>query len=143
MKNTDKVVENPPVVFDKKKNMFIPQPTRFWILDRELRRKISKLEEKGWIKKWEDRITEDEDLFNFFVSLHKKEIEKRKKFLKEKKYPEYVTKKLLHTGIGGIENYDKKPFKVKCLHLWTAYHLADPEFENPIGEWVLEEIKKL
>ncbi|SNZ02793.1 hypothetical protein SAMN06265182_0212 [Persephonella hydrogeniphila] len=143
MKSTDKVVENPPVIFDKKKKIFIPQPTRFWILDKELRKKISRLEEKGWIQKWEKKVTNDEKLFRFFISLHKKEIERRKKFLEEKEYPEYIIKKLLNTGIGGIESYNQKPFKVKCLHLWTAYHLGDPEFENPIGEWVLKEINKL
>ena len=137
------IVENPPVFFDKKRGIYIPQPTRFWILNKDLRSKISRLEEKGWIKKWEDKITQDKRLFDFFVNLHKKEIEKRKKFIKGKKYPDYVVKKLLETGIGGIQDFDKKPFKVKCLHLWTAYHLGDPEFRNPIGEWVLKEIQKL
>ncbi len=139
MKSTD-IVENPPVIYDEKKRIYIPQPTRFWILNKDLRSKISKLEEKSWIKKWEEKITEDEKLFKFFVNLHKKEIEKRKKFIKGKKYPDYVVKKLLSTGIGGIQDFDKKPFKVKCLHLWTAYHLGDEDFKNPIGQFVLDNI---
>ncbi len=139
MKSTD-VVENPPVIYDEKKGIYIPQPTRFWILNKDLRSKISKLEEKGWIKKWEEKITQDEKLFEFFVNLHKKEIEKRKKFIKGKSYPDYVVKKLLNTGIGGIQDFDKKPFKVKCLHLWTAYHLGDEDFKNPIGQFVLDNI---
>ncbi|WP_456465411.1 DUF501 domain-containing protein [Persephonella sp.] len=142
MKSTD-IVENPPVAYDEKKEIYIPQPTRFWILNKNLRSKISKLEEKGWIRKWEENITGDEELFNFFVNLHNKEIEKRKKFIKGKNLPDYVAKKLLNTGIGGIQDFEKKPFKVKCLHLWTAYHMGDPEFKNPIGEWVLEKIQKL
>ena len=139
MKSTD-VVENPPVIYDEKKGVYTPQPTRFWILNKDLRSKISKLEEKGWIKKWEEKITQDKKLFDFFVNLHKKEIEKRKKFIKGKKYPDYVVKKLLSTGIGGIQDFDKKPFKVKCLHLWTAYHLGDEDFKNPIGQFVLDNI---
>jgi len=43
-------------------------------------------------------------------------------------------------GIGGIRNFRTKPFKVRCLHLWTAYHLGDEEFKNPIGEFVLSKI---
>ncbi len=142
MKSTD-VAENPPVIYDKKKRIYIPQPTRFWILNKDLRSKISRLEEKGWIEKWEEKVTNDEKLFEFFVNLHRKEIEKRKEFIKGKKYPDYVVKKLLSTGIGGIQDFDKKPFKVKCLHLWTAYHLGDEESKNPIGEWVLRKIQKL
>jgi len=139
MKSTD-LIENPPVIYDKKKGIYIPQPTRFWIVNKDLRSKISRLEEKGWIKKWEEKITEDQKLFEFFVNLHKKEIEKRKNLIKGKKYPDYVVKKLLNTGIGGIQEFDKKPFKVKCLHLWTAYHLGDEDFKNPIGQFVLENI---
>ncbi|NPA12960.1 MAG: DUF501 domain-containing protein, partial [Aquificae bacterium] len=70
-------------------------------------------------------------------SLHQREIQYRKKFLQDKDYPEYVVKKLLNTGIGGIQDYDKLPFKVKCLHLWTGYHLGDRNFKNPIGKEVL------
>ena len=139
MKSTD-VAENPPVIYDKKKRIYIPQPTRFWILNKDLRSKISRLEEKGWIEKWEEKVTNDEKLFEFFVNLHRKEIEKRKEFIKGKKYPDYVVKKLLSTGIGGIQDFDKKPFKVKCLHLWTAYHLGDEDFKNPIGQFVLDNI---
>ncbi|WP_457635390.1 DUF501 domain-containing protein [Persephonella sp.] len=139
MKSTD-VAENPPVIYDEKKRIYIPQPTRFWILNKDLRSKISRLEEKGWIEKWEEKVTNDEKLFEFFVNLHRKEIEKRKEFIKGKKYPDYVVKKLLSTGIGGIQDFDKKPFKVKCLHLWTAYHLGDEDFKNPIGQFVLDNI---
>ncbi|WP_029521467.1 DUF501 domain-containing protein [Persephonella sp. IF05-L8] len=135
-----KVAKQFPVVFDKEKGIYIPQPTRFWILDKELHSAISRLEEKGFIKYWEDKVSKDEELFNFFVKLHLKEIHEREKLISNKKYPEYVVHKLLSTGIGGIQDYNKKPFKVKCLHLWTAYHLGDEKFRNPIGEFVIERL---
>ncbi len=143
------VVETPIVVYEK--GIHRPEPTRFWILDKKVRGEISKLEAEGWIKKFSEMITKDEKLFEFFVKLHEKEIKKREKILKEK-FPEVyygtgkwdkVCKRVLldpEVGIGGIRRFREKPFKVRCLHLWTAYHLGDPDFRNPIGEFVLSKI---
>jgi hypothetical protein len=145
-----KVVESPIVVFEK--NLHRPEPTRFWILDRKTRGEISKLEAEGWIKKFSDMITEDESLFRFFVELHEKEIRKREEILR-RDFPQVyygrgkwdlVCKRVLldpNVGIGGIRNFREKPFKVRCLHLWTAYHLGDPDFSNPIGEFVLSKLR--
>jgi len=144
-----KVVENPIVVFEN--GIYRPEPTRFWILEPELKKAISKLESEGYIKKLSDEITKDEELFNFFVSLHEREVKKREEILK-RDFPEIyygqrkwdiVCKRVLlnkDIGIGGIRNFRAKPFKVRCLHLWTAYHLGDEEFKNPIGEFVLSKI---
>ncbi|MBK3331587.1 DUF501 domain-containing protein [Persephonella atlantica] len=132
-----------PVLFDRKKKIFVPQPTRFWILDKRLRSIISRLEEKGYIRYWEEKVTEEKDMFEFFIFLHEKEIKQREEILKGKNLPLYVVEKLTQTGIGGIEKFREKPFKVKCLHLWTAYHLGDDRFKNPIGEFVLKQVKKL
>ncbi len=133
------------IQFDRKKNIWIPQPTRFWIFDKQLHKKISRLEEKGLIKELEKSIENDEYLFSFFVSLHEKEVKIRKKLLEEKYYHLKDTrayKALLdeNLGIGSIRNFREKPFKVKCLHLWTAYHLGDKRFKNPIGEFVMKKI---
>ncbi len=143
------VVENPIIVYEK--GIYRPEPTRFWILEKELRGKISKLESEGWIKKLSEELSEDEETFSFFVALHEKEIDARKRILKEL-YPDIlmgsrkwdrVCRGLLMNpdiGIGGIRNFRTKPLKVRCLHLWTAYHLGDREFQNPIGEFVLSRI---
>ncbi len=139
-------VEVPIIQFDEKKKIWIPQPTRFWILDKTLHKAISKLEEKGLIKEWERKISEDSDLFDLFVSLHKKEVQKRKEIL-EKQYSYLENTKAYkillddNLGIGSIRNYKNKPFKVKCFHLWTAYHIGDKDLENPIGEFVLRNIQ--
>ena len=140
-----KIVEDPLFIWDKKKKIYIPQPTRFWILDKELRKAIGRLEEKGYIAEFCKKITEDEDMFKFFVNLHKKEVQKRKELF-EKYYKDFhnypLSSVILNDdiGIGGIGNFKNKPFKVKCLHLWTAYHLGDKELQNPIGEFVLKNI---
>ncbi len=140
-----KIIEDPIFIFDKKKKIYIPQPTRYWILDKKLRKAIGRLEEKGYIEKFCREITENDNLFNFFVELHKREVKKRvdifyKYYLDFKDYP--LSSVILNEdiGIGGISNFRNKPFKVKCLHLWTAYHLASEEFENPIGDFVLKNI---
>ncbi len=143
-----KVVEDPIII--EKNGTLIPQPTRFWILDKELRKEISRLEEKGVIKQFSEKITKDDYLFKFFLNIHLLEVKTREEILKQK-YPEILKSNdktakrikdvLLNTGVGGIGNFKNKPFKVKCLHLWTAYHLGDKRFENPIGEYVLSKIK--
>jgi len=133
------------VVWDEKKGIYIPQPTRFWILDKRIRSRISKLEEKGFISYFSEKISSDDLLFKYFLKLHEIEIKERieilnKKFfhlLSDPKLSVLLDKKV---GIGGIRNFNKKPFKVKCLHLWTAYHSGDRRFENPIGEFVLKNI---
>ncbi len=143
------VIENPIVVYEK--GIYRPEPTRFWILDRELRGAISRLESEGFIKRLSYEISSDEELFNFLVGLHEREVERRRTILKER-FPEVykgegkwdmVCKRVLlnpDIGIGGIRNFRRKPFKVRCLHLWTAYHLGEEEFRNPIGEFVLSKV---
>lgn len=142
-------VENPIVVFEK--GIYRPEPTRFWILEPSLKAAISKLEAEGWIKRISAQITEDEETFNFMVKLHEREVKKREEILK-RDFPQVyhgtgkwdlVCKRVLldpNVGIGGIRNFRAKPFKVRCLHLWTAYHIGDEEFKNPIGEFVLSKI---
>ncbi len=143
------VVENPIVVFEN--GIYRPEPTRFWILEPELKKAISKLESEGYIKKLSEEITRDEEMFNFFVKLHEKEVKKREEILMRDfpeiyngtgKWDEVCKRVLLNKdiGIGGIRNFRAKPFKVRCLHLWTAYHIGDEEFKNPIGEFVLSKI---
>ncbi len=143
------VVENPIVVHEK--GIYRPEPTRFWILDKEFRASVSALESDGWIKRISLEITSDEDTFNKLIALHRLEIRKRREILERDfryvlegtgKWDEVCRSVLLNpeVGIGGIRKFWTKPFKVRCLHLWTAYHLGDEDFKNPIGEFVLSKI---
>ncbi|WP_457601328.1 DUF501 domain-containing protein [Hydrogenivirga sp.] len=144
-----KVVENPIVVYEN--GIHRPEPTRFWILDREFRSAVSRLESEGYIRKLSEEITQDEGLFNLLTGLHEREVSRRKEIL-ERDFPEVlhgegkwdrVCREVLlnpDVGIGGIRKFRSKPFKVRCLHLWTAYHLGEEEFRNPIGEFVLSKL---
>ena len=146
---TKGVVESKLIIHEK--GIYRPEPTRFWILERELRSAISALESEGWIRKLSLMITSDHSLFDHMIKLHRLEVKKRKEIL-EREYPHILSGEgkwdricrsvLLNpeVGLGGIRNFDAKPFKVRCLHLWTAYHLGDPDFENPIGKFVLSRI---
>ncbi len=143
------VVETPIVIFEK--GIYRPEPTRFWILDRKVRGEISRLEAEGWIRRFTERVTADRDLFELFVKLHEREVARREEILRER-FPQVyrgegkwdrVCKSVLlnpDVGIGGIRRFRSRPFKVRCLHLWTAYHLGEEEFRNPIGEFVLSKL---
>ncbi|WP_457644405.1 DUF501 domain-containing protein [Persephonella sp.] len=133
------------IIWDRERKIHVPQPTRFWILDKDVRARISRLEEKGFILFFSEKISSDRSLFDFFISLHELEIKERIKIFKNK-YPQFLHHPRFsvlldkNVGIGGIRNFRNRPFKVKCLHLWTAYHSGDSKFENPIGEFVLKNI---
>ncbi len=143
------VVETPLVIFEK--GIYRPEPTRFWILDRKVRGEISKLEAEGWIRRFSEKITAEKELFRFFTELHEREVRRREEILRER-FPEVyrgsgrwdkVCREVLlnpEVGIGGIRKFRSRPFKVRCLHLWTAYHLGEEEFRNPIGEFVLRRL---
>ncbi len=134
------------IIYSRVNKQKQPNPTRYWLYDKKLDRLISKLEARGDIKKLSKIITENDEIFNHLVQLHKKEIKNREIFVQNNPdIPEVFKKALLDksVGIGGIKNFWEKPFKIKCLHLWTAYHLGNKEFENFIGDYVLKEIKRL
>lgn len=139
------IIEQHLIIYSRKNKSYIPNPNRFWLVDKKLDKAISSLEAQGYIKKISEIITNNKLLFNELVNLHKKEIKLRNKLLeKYKDVSEFVKKRLTDekVGIGGIENFWEKPFKVKCLHLWTAYHLSGKEFENFIGYYVLKILYK-
>jgi hypothetical protein len=134
------------IIYSRVNKQKQPNPTRYWLYDKKLDKLISKLEERGDIKKLSKIITENKAIFNHLLELHHKDINSRKEFVyKNQDIPESFKRALLDetVGIGGIKNYWEKPFKVKCLHLWTAYHLGNEDFKNFIGDYVLREIKKL
>ena len=140
----ESLIVSPPIRLHK--NKWVPEFTRYWIKrNSELYKKISRLEAQGWIKKIEHQIKMDPLLQIKLNELHHKEINIRKELLHQfpNQKPFTQLKKILldtNIGIGGIRNWKNKP-SIKCLHLWTAYHLGDPKnFENFIGRFVLENI---
>ncbi len=135
------------------KGRWQPEFTRYWIVrDSELFKQISRLEAVGHIKLWEEKIRKNKELQAELLRLHRKDIALRKKLLQEffqseeapkidKKTFEYLQRILSdeNIGLGGIRNWQNH-FHIKCLHLWTAYHLGSKEFENFLGEFVLRSL---
>ena len=130
------------------KNRWQPEFTRFWIVRHTpLHKAIARLEAQGAIHWWEQRLKTSKKLQSALHQLHKKEIHLRKNFLTHwrnwmKKHQwDYLISALEdeNIGLGGIRNWQHS-HTIKCLHLWSAYHLCDERFQNPIGEWVMQQI---
>ena len=106
-----------------------PFPTLYWLTCPFLRREVSKLEEAGWIKRFEEMLEEREDFKERLYRAHEEIIRRRDMLVKDDR----IRKILKDVGSGGIRDFDH----VKCLHLHLADFLAG--VDNPIGEqvWLL------
>lgn len=105
-----------------------PFPTIHYLTCPHLRKEVAKLEEKGWIKKFEELLSNNTELFGKLQNAHKQVISKRQALLK----PEDSdwSSVLTSVGTGGIRDWKT----IKCLHLHLADYLAG--IDNPIGEMV-------
>ena len=119
---------------DKEPGIF---PTTYWLTCPELNYRISQLEDKGWIKKLEQKIAEDEKLAGEVSEAHQRYIQARVELISaedlqqlEEKFPGQY-RVLTESGVGGILNSTG----IKCLHTHYAHYLAD---KNPVGELVNE-----
>ncbi|NPB05526.1 MAG: DUF501 domain-containing protein [Aquificae bacterium] len=119
------VLENPPLVDGK------PFPTLFWLSCPHLVREVSKLEEKGWIRRFEERLRRDARFRGRYLKAHALERSLRKALLPPE-LPYRLKLKLIKGGIGGIES----PLGVKCLHLHLASSMGG--IPDPIGKEVLK-----
>ena len=124
------VIKNPPLVDGK------PFPTIFWLTCPHLVKEVSRLEEAGYISKFEEKLRRDERFRRRYLKAHSFERMLRKPFIPQN-LPKGVKKKLLSVGVGGIEN----PLGVKCLHLHLASYLGG--VPNPIGKEVSKLIPSL
>lgn len=116
-----------------------PFPTLNYLVCPYLIKEVSRLEEKGYIKKFQDEVEADKELREKLVNAHMKVIEERDKFFERddlKKYEQWRSV-LKNVGSGGIKDFSK----IKCLHLHLADFLAG--IENPIGEKVASLLKSL
>ena len=117
------VIKNSPVVGGK------PFPTTFWLTCPYLVKEVSRLEEAGYISKFEEILKRNERFRRKYLKAHSFERMLRKPFI-SKNLPKGIKKKLLSVGVGGIEN----PLGVKCLHLHLASYLGG--VPNPLGKEV-------
>lgn len=138
--------------FRKKGNQWVPEFTRYWLKkESSLGVAVSTLESKGYINIFEKRIENEPQWLPILRALHQKEVQVRIHLFQQNKtlLPPHEQERLgalistPNIGIGGIRKWQHHGH-IKCLHLWVAYALGEPEeFSNPIALWTFEELKKI
>ncbi len=111
------VIRNAPLLGDG-----TPMPTRYWLVDEDLRRAVSTLEAHGGVREAEAAIDPHE-----VAAAHDRYAAERDAALPPG-----------HTGprpSGGVAGTRKG---VKCLHAHYAWYLAGGD--DPIGRWVAERL---
>jgi uncharacterized protein len=109
---TPAVIENAPLLRDGR-----PMPTRFWLVDPELRGRIARLEAAGGVREAAANV-EEADL----VECHRRYAEERDALL-----PPGWTGPRPSGGVGGTRQ------GVKCLHAHVAWWLAGGD--DVVGAW--------
>ena len=104
----------------------------------ELRSKISRLEDAGWVKKLQRRLMSDDEYKAQMLKAHRLYSEFRwsllseqdKQFLVDNNWADAMKK----VGIAGIRDYSM----VKCLHTHYSHYVSRPDHGNVVGRWVQE-----
>lgn len=86
-----------------------PFPTLYYLTDQRLTAEASRLESKGVMRQMSERLTKNEDLAADYQNAHERYLEKRNAI------------EDLGTDFSG----GGMPERVKCLHVLTAYALAE------------------
>jgi hypothetical protein len=111
------VIRNAPFLDDG-----TPMPTRYWLVDRDLTARISRLESAGGVRAAEAAVDPDE-----LQAAHDRYAHERDAVI-----PAAHAGPRPHGGVGGTSR------GVKCLHAHYAYFLAGGD--DPVGRWVEEEL---
>ena len=109
------VIANAPFLDDGR-----PMPTRYWLVDAELRRRISQLEGSGGVRAAEAAVDPEA-----LVATHRRYAAERDSLIPSQHRGPRPT-----GGVGGTAQ------GVKCLHAHAAHRLAGGE--DPVGDWVLD-----
>ena len=123
------VILNSPFLDDK-----TPFPTLFWLTCPKLVKRISKFEDEGLAKHWQEEIGRSRNLRE---QLKKTQLDYQRRLLTLAEQTHFesgqkVDRRKFKRGISGVEDITK----VKCLHAHYAYFLAIGN--NPIGKMVAE-----
>jgi hypothetical protein len=111
------VIVNAPLLDDGR-----PMPTRFWLVDAELREAVSRLEAAGGVRRAEAAVDADA-----VADAHARHGAERDRAL-----PEGYSGPRPSGGVGGTRT------GVKCLHAHLAWYLAGGD--DPVGLWTVEEL---
>ena len=111
------VIANAPLLRDG-----TPMPTRYWLIDPQLRDAVSTLESTGGVRAAEASVDPEE-----LADAHRRYATERDGLLS----PAHIGPRP-SGGVGGTRQ------GVKCLHAHLAWWLAGGE--DPVGEWVADEL---
>lgn len=107
------VIRNAPLLDDG-----TPMPTRYWLIDPELNRRIGRIEADGGVRRAEADVDADE-----LAAAHE-----RYRAERDAAIPPDHDGARPFGGVGGTRR------GVKCLHTHYAWYLAGGD--DPVGEWV-------
>ncbi len=111
------VIRNAPLTHDGR-----PMPTRYWLVDRDLSKAVSRLEADGAVRAAEREI----DPAGLAAAHERYAAERDASLAVEHAGPRPSG------GVGGTRT------GVKCLHAHLAYHLAGGD--DPVGRWVVDRL---
>jgi hypothetical protein len=111
------VIENAPLLLDG-----TPMPTRFWLVDRDLRAQVDRLEAAGGVRQAEAEVDEGR-----LTESHRTYAVERDALV-----PSEWAGPRPSGGVGGTRR------GVKCLHAHLAWWLAGGD--DPVGAWVAERL---
>lgn len=112
------VIRNEPLLDDG-----TPMPTRYWLVDPVLRRRIGTLESQGGVRRAEAAVSSDE-----LRDAHQRYAAER-----NARVPAGHRGPRPSGGVGGTRT------GVKCLHAHYAWFLAGGD--DPVGRWVDRELR--
>ena len=116
---TPVVIRNAPLLDDG-----TPMPTRYWLVDEDLRAAIGRLEAAGGVRQAEAAVDPDA-----LAAAHRTYAVERDAAL-----PAGHTGPAPFGGVGGTRR------GVKCLHAHYAWHLAGGD--DPVGQWVETQLEE-
>jgi uncharacterized protein len=99
-----------------------PMPTRYWLVDPEIRAIVGRLESEGGVRRAEDAVATEA-----LAEAHARYSKERDALI-----PVEWAGPRPHGGVGGTRN------GVKCLHAHVAWWLAGGD--DPVGRWVAEQV---
>jgi hypothetical protein len=111
------VIRNAPLLDDG-----TPMPTRYWLVDRQLSARVSRLEARGGVRTAEAAV--DPAVLEQAHDVYARE--------RDAALPTGHSGPRPHGGVGGTRR------GVKCLHAHYAWYLAGGD--DPVGAWVDEQL---
>ena len=136
-----------------------PFPTMYWLTCPHISKAISELERNGYVKIFEERIVNDNELTNIWYNVHEEYANERWNLLTINDQ-EYLSKErssmkdiLQYSGVAGTDhkgvraqNADRESYvpSVKCLHSHYAHYRSQNDTEgseaviNMVGKWTHE-----